>query len=173
MAARKRHIMIVEDDDLYAVFLTHYLRNNLGEVNINVFTNGQDGLVGLEHGKYDVMILDYFLDDMTGLEVLQEAKKRQPELVVIVLSANKKLEAAIDLMKAGAMDYLEKNPDSAFELIKALERIFEAKELEERTLTISLNLSKNRPLRIGLIVLGLIGLLMVVLNLYTYLAQPG
>lgn len=165
--------MIIEDDDMYAVFLTHYLRNNLGEVNINVFTTGKDGLEGLSDGKYDVLILDYFLEDMTGLEVLQEAKTLHPELVVIVLSANKKIEAAVDLMKAGAMDYLEKNPDSAFELIQAIERIFDAKDLEARTLTISLNLSKNKPLRIGLIVVGLVVVLMILLNLYTTLAQPG
>lgn len=84
----------------------------------------------------DVLLTDYKMPDMTGLQVLMEVKRINAEIPVIMMTAYGSIETAVDAMKAGAFDYLQKpvNLDEVELLVK--------RALEQRRLV-----SENRELR--------------------------
>jgi two-component system response regulator AtoC len=70
-----------------------------------------DGVRRLDTSSPDVMILDLGLPDGSGLELLQERQARQLTFPVIVMTGHSEMEYAIEAMKLGAFDYLQKPPD--------------------------------------------------------------
>ncbi|MDQ0243696.1 DNA-binding NtrC family response regulator [Bacillus fengqiuensis] len=69
---------------------------------------GQDAINLSKRETMDVVILDYMLTDMTGLDVLMKIKEESPEVPVIMLTAYGNIESAVQAMKLGAVDYLNK-----------------------------------------------------------------
>lgn len=81
----------------------------------------KNGLETLDHlEKCDLLLLDVRMPEMSGLEVLKEASARRPELPVILLTAYIDIRDAVEAMKMGARDYLEK-PVDIDELITVVE----------------------------------------------------
>ena len=64
-----------------------------------------------------MIILDYRMENMNGLEVLIKVKNFNPRIIVLFLTAQKQLKVAIDSMKYGAYDYIEKSDTSANEIV--------------------------------------------------------
>lgn len=159
---KRRNIVVVEDDEMFSMFLTHYLRNNMGDINVNVCASGEEGVQTILATEPDAVILDYYLDDMTGLEILRKVKAQLPNLIVIVLSAQKKIDTAVELLKEGANAYISKSPDSALELMQSLEAAFQKRERKDDSLSLSMNVSKKNIVKIVLFVfLGLLILLVL------------
>ncbi|MGV2828763.1 response regulator [Myxosarcina sp. GI1(2024)] len=71
-------------------------------------TDGRDALRQLENSEYDLMLLDLKMPGMDGLEVLKKAVKKYPDLPVVIISAHGTINSAIEAMKLGAVDFLEK-----------------------------------------------------------------
>jgi len=161
---KKKNILVVEDDEMYSMFLTHYLDTNLGNVNINVCQTGAEGLRQIKTAQPDVVILDYYLDDTNGMEILKTIKRLYPGIIVIVLSAQKKIETAVELLKEGAHAYLEKNPDSSHELLQSLEEAFEAQNASKIAVVVNFS-SKNKAVRYAIIALVIIVVTLLILNL--------
>lgn len=110
-------IFIVEDDAFYANLLKNEIvKNRLGKV--ESFSSGESFLENL-FKMPDIVLLDYNLGSMEGVEVLKNIKAINPNIQVIFLSAQEKMNVAITSLKYGAYDYVEKN-DVAFNRIKAL-----------------------------------------------------
>lgn len=70
--------------------------------------NGEDAIDTVDKVKFDMLILDINLPKMSGLEVLEYVKKTYPDIPCIMLTAYGTSEKAIEAMKLGAFDYLEK-----------------------------------------------------------------
>ena len=138
------------------MFLTHYLHNNLGEVNVHVEDAGQKGMALVEQMKPDLLILDYYLEDTNGLDILRKVKAAQPDLIVIVLSSQKQIDIAVELLREGAHAYLSKNPDSAYELVKSIEKAFEMREARDNTISIKITVKKDRLVRYGIMAMILV-----------------
>src|SRR5262249_42920621 len=91
-------------------------------------TEAADAAQALAHAgqaRFDVALLDLHLPGMSGLELLEQLKARQPEVEALMLTAHASVETAILAMKRGAYDYLTKPfhlPDLEVHLQKALER---------------------------------------------------
>jgi DNA-binding response OmpR family regulator len=81
--------------------------------------SGQEALVLLEQTRYDLMILDLLMPDVSGVEVMQQARRIQPHLMIIILTGHATLESAITAVKTEAVDYLLK-PASTHDIIKAI-----------------------------------------------------
>ena len=110
-------IFIVEDDAFYASLLKNEIvKNRLGEV--ESFSSGEDFMENL-FKMPDIVLLDYNLGSMQGVDILKKIKSINPNIQVILLSAQEKMRIAITSLKYGAYDYVEKN-DFAFDRIKAL-----------------------------------------------------
>ncbi len=115
--------ILVVDDEPYVLRSLSYLLSDY----FNVFT----AISGSETIKHfdkepDLVILDYRLPDMSGIEVLKEIKQAKPALPVIILTGYGDEEVAAKALRNGAMDYVKK-PFSAPDLIGAIERCLAAK----------------------------------------------
>ncbi|GGS21924.1 ATP-binding protein [Deinococcus knuensis] len=96
-----------EDTETYRHLLRHWPER---EVHTQAAALGDDALDALQHGTPDVILLDYQLPDMTGLEFLHEAR---PDCAVIMLTGVGDEQVAVQAMRAGAQDYLVKGRLSA------------------------------------------------------------
>jgi DNA-binding NtrC family response regulator len=112
-------IFIVEDDTFYGSLLKNEIvKNRLG--NVEHFSTGESFLENL-FKMPDIVLLDYHLGTMNGVNILKKIKSINPNIHVILLSAQEQMKIAITSLKYGAYDYIEKN-DIAFTRIKGLIR---------------------------------------------------
>ncbi len=114
--ADKRYIFLVDDEPIQNEMLKDYL-NERFIYEIKTFDNGEEMLKSMDL-KPEIMVLDYHLsahkpDAKNGVEILKLVKERHPEVQVIMLSGQDKIDVAIDSMKYGAYDYVVKG-ETAF-----------------------------------------------------------
>jgi len=110
-------ILIIEDEPGIAKFIKQGLEEELFTVDI-----ASDGIAGLESAKnydYDLILLDWMLPGISGIEVLTQLRKTNKEVPVIFLTAKDTVHDTVLGLKAGANDYIKK--PFAFE--ELLERI--------------------------------------------------
>jgi DNA-binding response OmpR family regulator len=117
MKHRKTLVFIVEDNEMYSTMLdyilskenTHqFIRFNTGEKCVeNMYLNP------------DVVILDYGLPGIDGLETMQNIKKFNSDTPVIILTGNRNLSIAKKLLDSGAFDYIYKEDEDVVSLIVA------------------------------------------------------
>ena len=117
-AERTIKIFAVEDDPTYVKFL-HYVLSLNPDFDYEVFTTGQDCLNQL-HRKPQIITLDYSLPDATGRELLEKIKLHNPDTQVIILSSQEDITTAVELLKLGAYDYINKNEDARNRLINSI-----------------------------------------------------
>lgn len=70
--------------------------------------NFKDGLTKLKTGSFDILFLDIWLPDRDGIDGLKEIKKYFPELEVVIISGHGNIENAVEAIRLGAYDFLEK-----------------------------------------------------------------
>ncbi len=99
-------ILIVEDEYKLADVVASRLKKENYEVDIS--TDGEDGLYNAESGIYDLIILDVMLPKMNGFEILKEIREEKIESKVIMLTAKSMLEDKLQGLTGGANDYLTK-----------------------------------------------------------------
>ena len=80
------------------------------------------------NGQVDLILSDYRMAEMNGLELLREVKRRYPEILVVLITAYATVESAVEAMKAGAYDYLAK-PFSLDQIRHVVDRALEVKAL--------------------------------------------
>ncbi len=103
-------IFVVEDDSWYSELLVHHLTLN-PDYEVIKFTNARECLAQL-HQQPSVITLDYSLPDMNGAEVLKKILAFNPNIQVVIISAQENITTAIDLLKKGAYDYIVKDDDA-------------------------------------------------------------
>lgn len=107
-------IFIVDDDPFWTAMLMQIL-TNLGYTDILSFSNGPDCIKNL-HLKPNLIFLDYAMDTMDGLVVLEKIKQVNSDIAVIFCTEHKDLSIAVRAMKNGSSDYLLKTATMADEL---------------------------------------------------------
>jgi two-component system, OmpR family, response regulator len=130
----KIKIFLVDDDAVYLKSLEIEFMEN-ADFSIETFETGEDCLLALSH-KPDVIILDYLLDGivrdaMNGIEVLDKIKAYDPDIPVIMLSAQDKIEVAVDCMHHQAFDYVVKSETAFVRLQKIISTIFRYRKMEK------------------------------------------
>lgn len=99
-------ILIVEDDSAVRESLRILFQKKGYE--ILTASNGKEGLLLFRREAVDLVITDLVMPKMDGIELLEEVKKLRPETEVIVISAQGTIEKAVQAMKLGAFDFIEK-----------------------------------------------------------------
>ncbi|MGC3944436.1 MAG: sigma-54 dependent transcriptional regulator [Chryseolinea sp.] len=99
-------ILIIEDDNKIRTILKEILEEKDHEV--DEAADGQDGLKKLESGAYDLCLCDIKMPKMDGLEVLQKAKEAGIGTNFIIISAHGTIDIAVEAVKKGAFDFLQK-----------------------------------------------------------------
>ena len=117
------NILIVDDEEVLQDILTSLIKEE-GHHPISCRT-GREALDALEREEVDLILLDLMLPDMHGQEVLRQIRDRDPDQVVVVITAYSSIEGAIEAMREGAFHYLPKpfkNEEVRLTLRKGLER---------------------------------------------------
>ena len=103
------HILILDDEQPLLQSLTLELGRG-GHTSLPAET-GAEALRILETRSIDMAILDVQLPDISGLEVLRKIREEMPEVPVLMVTAYASVDSAVEAMKEGALDYLEKPLD--------------------------------------------------------------
>ncbi len=100
------NILIAEDERNIGDLLTELLAQE--DRKITLVHDGLEAVKKLREDKFDLLITDLMMPEVDGMEVLHEAKKLYPEIMVIIITGYASLETAICAVKEGAYDYLRK-----------------------------------------------------------------
>ncbi len=120
-------ILVADDEQGLREFVAEALEDD-GHTVVAV-ADGQEAARRISRESFDLLITDLRMPKLDGLGVLRHARTEQPEMEVILLTAHGSVESAVEAMKLGAFDYLEKPISSPREL-----RLLAARALERRTL---------------------------------------
>ena len=127
------NILIVEDEKLIRWSLRERLEKEGYEV--REAASGKEGLDALSAGECDLVLLDYRLPDQDGIEVLKAISRDFPDTLVIMMTAYSTVDSAVEAMKLGAYDYLNK-PFNMDELVLTIEKALETTSLRREIKTL-------------------------------------
>jgi two-component system, NtrC family, response regulator AtoC len=127
----KYHILIVDDEPVVRSSLKRLLENEAWEV--TTADCGREAVAMVDERAFDLAVIDYRLGDITGLDVLRAIREKRPETLAVMLTAHGTVNLAVEALKVGAFDFLQKdaNPRMTRHVVeKALERVRLRKEVE-------------------------------------------
>ncbi|MDY6822390.1 MAG: sigma-54 dependent transcriptional regulator [Thermodesulfobacteriota bacterium] len=140
MAERKAQILVVDDElsmrELLDVMLS---RENYG---VSCAENGRTAISMIGDMKFDMVLCDVRLRDVSGIDVLKAAKEADHNTVVIMISAYSATETAVEAMNEGAYDYVPKPLDTE-ELKETIAKALELRTVEHEKQAIEQNLEDN------------------------------
>jgi len=134
MKNEKIKLFLVDDDALFLKSLEiEFLQN--ADFAIETYATGELCMLNLSHNP-DVIILDYHLDGidknaMNGMETLDKIKNFNPDIPVVMLSSQDKIDVAINCMHHRAFDYVVKSETAFVRLQKIITTIFRYKKMEK------------------------------------------
>lgn len=99
-------LLIVDDEVRQMNALCDTLRDQNYEV--TGYSSSREALAALPGQKYDLLLTDLMMPEMDGIALLQAAHEVDPDLVSIVMTGHATIDTAVDAMKAGALDYIQK-----------------------------------------------------------------
>lgn len=120
-------IFLVDDDPIWTAIIYKTL-TRIGYRNITCFSNGQDCIQSL-HLNPTTIFLDYQMDDLNGIEVLEKVKAYSPNINVIFCTAHEDLSVAVNAIDLGSYDYLLKSHASPQAVILILSHMAEYQSL--------------------------------------------
>jgi len=131
---KKILLFLVDDDALFLKALEIEFSQNT-ESEIKTFPTGEICLENISQNP-DIIILDYHLNSIdknaiNGLETLDKIKADNPQIPVIMLSSQDKIEVAVNCMKHQAFDYIVKSETAFIRLQKAITTIFHYQKIEK------------------------------------------
>src|SRR5450432_955433 len=117
----KPHLLVVEDD--YGVRTTLVNMLELEGYQVEAVASTADAMSRLQTNCYPIIISDIYIDDRTGLDVLEAAKRSNPNCSVILMTARGSMETVMAATRGGAFDYIAKpfDFDRILETIKRAE----------------------------------------------------
>jgi len=122
-------VLMVDDEVEFLRAMVKVLRKR--DLDATGVESGPDALELLEKEPFDVVILDFLMPGMDGMETLKEIKGKWPYTEVIMLTAVGSVESGIEGMRRGAFDYVLK-PADIEELVEKIHQAHERKLLHER-----------------------------------------
>ena len=130
----KMHLFLVDDDALFLKSLEIEFHHHT-EFTVETFATGELCVENLSHNP-DVIILDYHLNGidknaMNGIETLDKIKALNPDIPVVMLSSQDKIDVAISCMHHRAFDYVVKSETAFLRLQKNITAFFHYEKIEK------------------------------------------
>ena len=134
MKNEKIILFLVDDDTVYLKSLEIDFME-LGDFKIETYPTGELCIENLSHSP-DVIILDYHLDGidknaMNGIETLDKIKALRPDIPIVMLSSQDKIDVAISCMHHRVFDYVVKSETAFLRLKQIITSIFRYKKMEK------------------------------------------
>lgn len=126
MSTPSKKIFVVDDDRFHLEMMEQILFSN----EITEVVMFEDGLKCLQeiHQNPAIVFLDHQMDEYSGYETLKKIKRHNPNIFVVMVSAQESIQTAVDALKYGAFDYLQKDLHLDHKIIKVLKQIEMVKE---------------------------------------------
>lgn len=126
-------IYVVEDNKMFNKVVTEFLKKQ-GYKRVKSFLKGKECVDTVRGGESpDIVVQDYHLSDLTGIDVLLNVKKHSKRSEFIFLTANEDMEVAVNSIKYGAFDYIIKDNDLALKkVLNKIGKVSRLIELERR-----------------------------------------
>jgi signal transduction histidine kinase/CheY-like chemotaxis protein len=105
------HVLLVEDNPDHASLVRRALQRNEPPIDVTIATDGTAGLEAVALRPYSLVLLDYSLPRMSGLEVLRQIQARGLSVPVVMVTGQGGEHVAVEAMRAGAADYIVKTRD--------------------------------------------------------------
>jgi signal transduction histidine kinase len=105
----KTKVLVVDDDEIDRMAVRRALNKAGVKIQLVEVSDGNSAIATLSNNSYDCVFLDYRLPDQDGLSLLQNLRSQEIRVPVIVLTGQGDEQIAVELMKAGAIDYLSKS----------------------------------------------------------------
>lgn len=104
-------ILIVDDERAIRTVLKDILEHEDKKISVDLAADGMQALEYLKDVEYDIVFTDIKMPQMDGIELLQKIKELHPDLPVIMISGHGDVDTAVECIKQGAFDFLEKPLD--------------------------------------------------------------
>jgi len=133
MAAEKDLLVfVVEDNRIFNRVVSEHIKKE-GYTNIQSVFSGEECMEQIKKGTIpDIVIQDYNLDGMNGIDVLKLVKKQSPETEFIFLTSSENMDVAVNTIKFGAYDYIVKDQMALEKLSYKLKGILRIRGLKKR-----------------------------------------
>ena len=115
-------VLLVDDEEKFLEVLSQRLGTR--GVDAETSTSGEEALLKIKNKNFDAIVLDVMMPGIGGIETLKRIRKQYPELQIIMLTGKGTIDKAVETMKEGAIDFLEKPAD----IDKLMDKIGEAKK---------------------------------------------
>jgi len=136
----KEVILVIDDEDTQREILTGFLKK-LG-YKVEKASSGKEGLSIIANKAVDLVLTDFKMADIDGIEVLESIKKLNPEIGVIIITAFGTIEKSVEAMRKGAEDYLIK-PINLDELELIIKKALERKSLISENVQLKKEISEK------------------------------
>ena len=133
-------VTVIDDEQNMCKILTRVLEQE-GYL-VSSFTEPRKGLDHILQYSPDVVLSDIKMPELSGMEILRQIKKHEPNIMVIMITAFGTIESAIEAMRTGAFHYVTK-PFNTEELLATLAKALEHKHLSDENRSFSEHLSRE------------------------------
>lgn len=130
MTAFIPHILIVDDDSLLAEYWKTLL-GGYGYERVTVCTDSREVDSLFSHSEFDMVLLDLHLPYISGQSLLQKIHEEYPDIPIIIITVEDRVDTAVECMKAGAFDFMTK-PVLETRLIPIVQHAAQIRELQQR-----------------------------------------
>ncbi len=104
---KEKYLMMVVDDEPIVGKRLKQIFEKAG-YNTEVFIKGRSALEDLEKNSYDIIVTDLKMDEVDGMKILKEAREKNPNIKVIIITAYAEMETAKEAFKKGVFDFIAK-----------------------------------------------------------------
>ncbi len=127
-------VLVIDDEQVVLDSIEKILSG--GSYKFDLTLSGRQGLDWAIQKQYDIILTDIRMPDIGGMRVLRDIKRAKPSLPVVMITGYATIQSAVQAMKLGAAEFLEKpfTPDQLIEVIKSALDIAAARQHEEQSL---------------------------------------
>jgi len=126
---KDKTLLIVDDEKNILLTLSQSLE--VLQLETDTATNGEEALAKLKEKEFRLILLDLRMPGMDGMEVLRQVREIRPDIRIIMITAYGTIELAVEAMKMGAVDFIQK-PFSPEEIRELVSRVMDREKLDEQ-----------------------------------------
>ena len=124
------HVLLVDDEEDFVVVLAERLETR--NLRVDTAGDGETAVAKAREQAFDAIVLDMAMPGMNGIETLSALLEINPDLQVILLTGQATLKQAVEAMKLGALDLLEKPVDIATLVAKIEDAAHKRSKLDDK-----------------------------------------
>jgi two-component system response regulator PilR (NtrC family) len=134
-------VLVVDDERSMRELLSIVLRRD--GYDVLLAADGKAAVNLLKRERVDVLITDIRMPEMNGVDVLREAKRIDPEIISIIMTAFASTDTAVDALRLGAADYVHKSPNAVNDLRLRVRKELERKRLQQENVLLKRQLGTS------------------------------